>query len=273
MIVVESGGTKSTWIFRDKDRVRKSVELSGIHPREITDEKRSELVHFIEKYSLKGSEVFFYGAGCESKAGNKVIQDLLQSFGFNPIEIASDVVGACIAVLGDRPGIAGILGTGAVAAEYDGKNVVQITSGRGFILGDEGSGFDIGKRITIAYLDGEFTNQSINSTIADHYGGAEKVVHACSGMDSRLLMAGLTKVIAAYRKDEKVNTIVCSAFEDFVRRAILPLPKHQSIGMVGSVAYYFQDELASVLQPHNIQLSKVVIAAAPAVFDFVEENN
>lgn len=270
MIVVESGGTKSTWIFRDEDRKRQSIELSGLHPQEINDKKRSELLHFVADFSLKGREVFFYGAGCESEAGNSVIRDLLLSLDLIPKTIASDVVGACIAVLGHRPGIAGILGTGAVAAEYNGHKVVQLTSGRGFILGDEGSGFDIGKRITIAYLDGEFTNQSINSSIADYYGGQEKVVHACSGADSRFLIAGLTKVIATYRNDKKVHSIICSAFEDFVNSAILPLPKHQSIGMVGSVAYYFQDELSSVLQSYDIQLSRVVIAAAPAIFNFVE---
>lgn len=270
MIVVESGGTKSTWVFRDKSGVRHCNELPGLHPQEINSIKVKKVLELIDEFELMGEQVYFYGAGCESASGKAQVRKFLFDVGLVAKKVDSDAVGACIAVLGRKNGVAGILGTGAVAAHYDGERVTQMASGRGFILGDEGSGFDIGRRITIAFLDGRFSNSDLNKVIADYYGGKEKIVHACSAQDSRFLIAGLTKVIAPYRSDDNVKQLITEAFNDFVTTAILPLPDHKEIGVVGSVGYNFKTELEEVFNIHAISLSKVVPAAAEAMFDFID---
>lgn len=273
MIIVESGGTKSTWVFRNANSELVKVIREGLHPQEVTGEKIQGIREFVGQNGLKGSNVFFFGAGCESPKGSKVIEDLLFSLDLNPKVIVSDVVGASMAVLGNKAGVAGILGTGAVAAEYNGKKVEKMASGRGFILGDEGSGFDIGKRLTVACLDGKLSDfPEVESTIHNHYGGEDKIVHACSGPQSRFKIAGLTKEISPYRDNKVVHSIIIMCFQDFVERAILPLKRYDSIGMVGSVAYHFQDELTKVLENNSIGLNKVVVEAAQEIFTLIEGN-
>ena len=272
MIIVESGGTKSTWVFRDSNNELHKTVLDGLHPQEVTSEKINSVQEFIEEARLQGSAVYFFGAGCESQSGNKVINTFLVSLGLNPKMIVSDVVGACMAVLGLKPGVAGILGTGAVAAQYDGEKVEKMASGRGYILGDEGSGFDIGKRITVACLDGELTDYpEVESIIHDYYGGKHKIVHACSGPSSRFKIAGLTKVISDYRENPIIHSIISQCFQEFVEQGVNPLDHPSEIGMVGSVAFHFQHELAKVLKDNGISLGKVVSEASEGIFLFVED--
>jgi len=271
MIVVESGGTKSTWVCRDSKGNLKKFILQGLHPQEINPEKVLAANDLISQNHLIGKDVYFFGAGCESSSGKKRITELLLEIGLNPKMIVSDVVGACMAVLGNDNGVAGILGTGAVAAYYQNQKVQQMTSGRGFILGDEGSGFDIGKRITVACLDGKFTNYpDVEKSIHEYYGGKDKIVHACSGIHSRFKIAGLTEVIADYRENPIINKVLLNSFQDYTETAILPLRHDGRVGMVGSVAYFFREEFSKVLSSNDIVLTKVVIAAVDDIYAFVE---
>lgn len=273
MIVVESGGTKSTWVFRDVAGELMKKVIHGFHPQEINAEKKAFLKSFITSQKIQGGKVYFYGAGCESLQGSEVISDMLKSVELVPETIASDVVGACMAVLGHQSGVAGILGTGAVVAQYDGEKVIDMASGRGFLLGDEGSGFDIGRRITIACLDGEFNETSdIQKVIHDYYGGKNKIVHSCSAPDSRFKIAGLVKHIAPYRKNPVIHDILTNSFEDFVESGIDKLDHKNSVSMVGSIAYHFREELSNVLKSRDVALNKVVVEAAEEIFYFIEDS-
>ena len=75
-------------------------------------------------------------------------KDILAThFPESTIEVQSDLVGAARALCGNAPGIACILGTGSNSCYYDGKQIFSNISPLGFILGDEGSGAVLGKRL------------------------------------------------------------------------------------------------------------------------------
>tara|TARA_B100000508_G_C11465884_1_gene282573 strand:+ start:58548 stop:59372 length:825 start_codon:yes stop_codon:yes gene_type:complete len=272
MIVVESGGTKSTWIYRNKLGEKVAHVTVGLHPQEITESKKAKIEEFLIEADLHGSEVYFYGAGCESQSGRKVINDLLESAGLKVNVIASDVVCACLAIHGNTPGVAGILGTGAVVAQYDGQKVTQMASGRGYILGDEGSGFDIGRHVTVALLDGRLKhNHDLEQAIIEHFGDEEKIVHTCSGSDSRFKIAALCEKIAIYRNDREIKKILVERFNAFIDRGVNLLSHQNKIGMIGSIAFHFSEELSNVLNSRDIELIKVFKEAADATFDFIDK--
>src|SRR5690554_5567591 len=126
MIVVESGGTKSTWVFHDISGQQKSITTVGLHPQELSNSKLKVISDLIEVEQLQGSSVYFFGAGCESnEAKNKVIR-FLEKFSLLVQQVETDIYAACVAHLGDTEGVVGVLGTGAVAAHFDGhKNERQ----------------------------------------------------------------------------------------------------------------------------------------------------
>jgi N-acetylglucosamine kinase-like BadF-type ATPase len=271
MIVVESGGTKSTWMFRDESGNKLRFELPGLHPQEISNAKKEEVYSLIEQYKLHGKSLYFFGAGCESTSGQNVIKEFLTEMNLNPFTVQSDVVGACIAILGDQPGVVGILGTGAVVAQYDGRKVTKMASGRGFILGDEGSGFDIGKHIIIARLEGQLdADIELVKAIDNYFGGKYNIIHSCSAFDSRFKIAGLVKVIARFIDNKFIFKIIKDRIEVFYEKGVGELQVSGSIGLVGSVAFYFQNEISHILSNKGVTLSRVEREAVSAVFDFIE---
>jgi N-acetylglucosamine kinase-like BadF-type ATPase len=56
--------------------------------------------------------------------------------------------------LGNNEGFAAILGTGTNTCIYNGKEVTHNIDSGAYILGDEGSGCYIGKKLLIDYLRG-----------------------------------------------------------------------------------------------------------------------
>jgi glucosamine kinase len=75
----------------------------------------------------------------------------------------SDLIGAARALSGDRPGIVCILGTGSGSCLYNGKNIDKNIPSLGFILGDEGSGAWLGKKMVTDYLRGHMPKKSIET--------------------------------------------------------------------------------------------------------------
>jgi len=66
-----------------------------------------------------------------------------------------DLMAAAMALCGNAPGIACILGTGSNACFFDGERIVREAVNLGWALGDEGSGGHIGRMLVQAYLYGD----------------------------------------------------------------------------------------------------------------------
>jgi len=270
MIVIESGGTKSTWAYMDqKSASAKFIETVGLHPREINSGKKQELKEFLKlnKHLSTYCEVYFYGAGCEKTKGKDTIKKLFSSFGFKNVHVDTDLKGACFALLGNQPGFIGILGTGAVAAQFDGKQIIRQTSGLGFIIGDEGSGFDIGKRLLNAYFNDELT-QTVNEDIERYFLPETDIIHRIYKPDGRKVIASLTHIVKKYAHEKEVSNILDSAFESYYNTALKKMPNISEIGFVGSVAFHFKDELKNTLSKHNITIKNVFQSAIQPLFQY-----
>ena len=63
---------------------------------------------------------------------------------------------AARAVCGHEKGIACILGTGSNSCYYDGRTIKKNSPGIGYVLGDEGSGAYLGKKVVQYYLYNTF---------------------------------------------------------------------------------------------------------------------
>src|SRR5690554_2534219 len=255
MIVVESGGTKSTWVFHDISGQQKSITTVGLHPQELSNSKLKVISDLIEVEQLQGSSVYFFGAGCESnEAKNKVIR-FLEKFSLLVQQVETDIYAACVAHLGDTEGVIGILGTGAVAAHFLGHKIVQQTSGLGYMLGDEGSGFDIGKRMLQAYFRNDLS-PGLNQAIKDYFSG-KSILHRIYAPDGRKIVAGLTKIAFKYRELIEIQKVLSEAFADFYHTAIQPFGNIKEVFMIGSVAFFFQEELSKSLQLKGCSVSAV----------------
>jgi len=159
-MVVDGGSTKCHWLaFGDGPDVL--FASPGLNPLMLNfNEIVSRFLQAAEGREVGlVDEIYYYGAGCiGGEVNSKVAKAISQVFGCQSVVVYSDILGAARATLGRSSGIACILGTGCNSCHYDGENIVSNIPPLGYILGDEGSGADIGKRIVADALKGLFDN-------------------------------------------------------------------------------------------------------------------
>ena len=270
MIVVESGGTKSAWAYLSEDGSNiEVIETVGLHPREINSDKEQIIRDFLKTNSTlqNNSQVYFYGAGCEKIKGKQTISNLFNTLGFENISVDTDLKGACFSLLGNQPGYVGILGTGAVAAQFDGENILRQTSGLGHLLGDEGSGFDIGKRLLNAYFNQKLP-EKINEEIESLFSPEKDIIHRVYMPDGRKLIASLTQIVKKHIDQETISSIIDSAFNDYYNTALKQFPNISEINFIGSIAYHFENELTNVLSRQNIAVGKIHQSAIKPLYQY-----
>ena len=87
-----------------------------------------------------------YVAGAVGEAAGTLVARVAAAFSLDPgkVRVETDLTGACRALLGDRRGIACILGTGSNSCLWSGTTIEFNIPPMGYILGDEGSGAAIG---------------------------------------------------------------------------------------------------------------------------------
>ena len=157
ILIADSGATKTEWACISKDGATRIGFFSqGYNPNYITG---TQIVADIRANLPQGlspdlvEEIYFYGAGVTElqypfmeKTLREVFPKAVQVF------IAMDTLASCRALLQREPGFAAILGTGANSCLYDGCNEGLNVDSCGFILGDEGSGGYLGKRMITDYI-------------------------------------------------------------------------------------------------------------------------
>jgi N-acetylglucosamine kinase-like BadF-type ATPase len=265
-VVIESGGSKSSWAFGDyKLGLKYLVETVGLHPQEITQQKTEIIRELLKENGCDSSTIiYFYGAGCGS-SNIPLITSYFKQFSIDKLTVKTDLEGACIALLKKSRGYAAILGTGAIAAEFDGEKVIQTYSGLGYLLGDEGSGFDLGKRLLRSYFNSDLP-QLLQSQIEDYFEGRQAILTSVYSAHGRFKVAGLAKLIHENKSLPEVNSLIHMAFEDFYEHALRKFHDIQEVSFIGSIAYYFQDELHKVLSQRSIRISAVHPSAIHELF-------
>ena len=166
IIIADSGSSKTDWRLITNDGVIEKAQTRGLNPHLISaldfkkEIQKSELVEWpinsIEK-------IYFYGAGITGvKLQENVAQWLQITFNRADIVADSDLLGAARAIYGSKEGMIGILGTGSNSGYFNGTEIEKRVPALGYILGDEGSGNALGKRLVISFLREELPNTLAN---------------------------------------------------------------------------------------------------------------
>jgi glucosamine kinase len=264
ILIADSGATKTDWrqVFSRQDT--RSFQSEGFNPffidsQHIRKEIESELVPFIDSRHVK--EVFFYGAGCSAVEQCIIVEDGLKPiFPDARIKVENDLLGAARALCGHQEGIACILGTGSNSCVYDGKKIIENIPSLGYILGDEGSGAYMGKKLLKEVISLS-APADIRDLFADKYNYSR--VHILTHlyqqeMPSRFL-ASFVHFITENIKHPFMHALVHDAFQDFFNIQVLKYPRCTEVPLccTGSVAYYFSDILKEVAKENGIEIKKI----------------
>lgn len=264
-LIADSGSTKTDWCVLDGGNVVCRVAGHGINPfqqsyEEIKRIVKDELVCRLGPADAI-SEIEFYGAGCRD---DKIqIMDDILSRAFvkaDRVEVCSDMVGAARALFGNSEGLACILGTGANSCLYDGRSVVANVPPLGYILGDEGSGAVLGKLFVNAMFKGGLSEQLRDKFLSESGLTLAEIINKVyrEPLANRFL-ASMSVFIHKNLDDEALRNLVIDNFRNFFRRNVCQYKRNDlPVGAVGSIAFYYHEQLECAAKLEGYELVKVV---------------
>lgn len=276
-LLADSGSTKTEWVlFDDNSHVEiLRIVSEGINPALMSEEMVLASIADVfscNKEFSSASKIEFYGAGCTPSASNIVEKALRMQVGTMPqIIVGSDMIGAAKALCGDSEGIACILGTGANSCLWDGKMITMQTPALGYILGDEGGGAVMGRTfLNLIYKRGSTPfkpDGSINPLrlLRDEFENeysvnmADVIRKVYREPNANRWLASLSPFIHSHLHVSEVSEMVVDNFRRFLRLNVLPYSRQElPVSFVGSVAYYYKEQLAVAVKAESLLMGKVL---------------
>lgn len=254
-LIADGGSTKVSWALIDGDRVH-TFTTGGLNPSVMTADEllRRLRAEFQLPPHAEVTEVEFYGAGCRGAQPLADMRDALQAVtGAERIIVESDMLGACRAVLGNKPGIVAILGTGANSCFYDGNAIILNASPGGYILGDEFSGAWIGKQIAADFIKGLLPAELAEKFTERFHLDADEIIRRVYRPDPSIdtapnrFLASLAPFTSEHISHPHIAAIIERGAALFVERNLLTYPEGHPVHFVGSVAIAFRPQLTAAL--------------------------
>ncbi|MDR1666846.1 MAG: ATPase [Bacteroidales bacterium] len=272
ILIADSGSTKITWSVVHPDKSVETCCTSGINPFLVSKEGMVALIKSELTLSATGiSVVWFYGTGALPEKIPVLKEALSLCFDARRIEVNSDLLAAARALCGNRPGIACILGTGSNSCFYDGKTIVKNVPPLGYLLGDEGGGAYIGRKLLSDIFKNQYPEQLRRAFFAEYpVTTAEVLEHVYRKPFPNRYMAQFAKFVAGHLEFPEMEELVCSSFSDFFRRNLMQYSEASScpVHFTGSIAFYFRQQLEQTAASFGWTVGTVCREPMPGLIDY-----
>ncbi|HVX25998.1 MAG TPA: hypothetical protein VHB70_06635 [Parafilimonas sp.] len=264
ILIADSGSTKCEWCYLNNGR-KKKIITKGISPYflsgdEIIASLNKELLPKLKQQKIE--HVFFYGTGLKDDKNKSFIRSVLRKiFSETAIEVQTDLLGAARALCKNEKGIACILGTGCNSCYYNGKKILKNSPGLGYVLGDEGSGAYLGKKVLQHYLYKTFDEELMLAFDKKYnISAAEILDHVYKQPQPNRYLASFAIFLAENRNHYMIENIIEDGLNDFFFTHLRKY--HESwlypIHFTGSIAYGFRDVIASLCNSYEMELGNII---------------
>lgn len=264
ILIADSGGSKTDWRLIQKNGTIGQASAPGFNPyyQPIDDLKKNVKEILLPQITDQVSKIFYYGAGVSSAKNQSSIKTaFLEFFPKAEIEIGWDLLAAARALCGREPGIACIIGTGSNSCLYDGKEIVDNVANLGWILADEGSGANIGRKFLVDYLRGKMPQD-----LADHFKNRfpltreEFLEKVYQQEKPSAFLGSFSKFIFQHLKHPYCYKLVYDSFAEFYENNVMQYKDYRNLKVhfVGSIAFYFSDLLRQVANDKGITVKNIL---------------
>ena len=264
ILIADSGSTKTAWKLIEKSGNVKDIKTSGINPffRNEDDIFQELNTLLLPETGSEVDQIFFFGAGIvNAEKGDIIRKALLRIYANASIEAHSDVLGAARALLGDNAGIACILGTGSNVCLYDGQKITGGVSPLGFILGDEGSGSVMGRKLLGDYFK-NMMPENLRTKFSQEYNitREEALTRVYRTEKPNQFLAQFTPFLSEHINSAYCQEMVQQSFMEFFERNVIKLPDYTTypIGFIGSVAFHFSQILNNVASYYGFEQTTIL---------------
>lgn len=268
-LVVDAGGTSTDWMIAETSAADAHVPVvaktQGLNAAQLSD---SQLDSMLADRALDGfrdiGSIYYYGAGCATPAICRKVRKALQRRwpSAATVEVASDLLGSARAVLGDQPGAVCILGTGSACGLYDGRLIADRVPSLGYVLGDEGSGAAIGRRLLGDWLKG-LLSPDLSEIMAEHTGlTLDNVLANVYRREAPAAFLGsVTQVMSRYTHLDEVSAIITDEMGRFMDRNVMRYTSRDpglTVSFTGSIASVFEPQLRLAADSRGVRVGRIL---------------
>lgn len=277
-LIADSGATKAEWCLIHNGK-KTTLFTQGISPYFLnTDQIRhllqTELLPQIKKYDI--DYIYYYGTGCANPENASSIKKAIKKvFPGAETEVNTDLMAAARSVCKHEKGIAAILGTGSNSCYYNGKKIARNSPGLGYVLGDEGSGAYLGKKVIQYYLYDTY-DEDLRARF-----DARFVTTAVEILDSvykkplpNRYLAGFTMFLAENRGHYMIENIIEDGLNDFFFQHLCKYGEvwKYPVSFVGSVADGFKDVIQDLCNAYEFELGTILKNPMQGLVEYHMEN-
>lgn len=272
-MVCDCGSSKAQWMRNDEDTVR-ALATAGFNPYQFASvQELTGFLHMqVKDWTDFSGNLFFYGAGCAAAEKRSLVASALQKiFPQARVAVFDDLLGAARAAAGKQPAIVLVLGTGMNNGFYDGTSVRFHVDSLGYILGDEGSGVDLGRRLLQAAL-----RQQMPADLAQAFAtylplSRDQILDQVYGSRSaRVFLADQVRFIARHKNHTWIQQLIREAFYALAQRVLSVYEVYRSlpVHVVGSVGSVFEEELRLVIAAVGFQPGRFLAQPVEDLFAY-----
>lgn len=263
-LIADSGATKCEWCLIT-DGKKKTIVTQGISPYFLDETQIIEILNKSLIPKLKEvfiEEVFFYGTGLSNANNALIVKKALKNlFKKAKIQIETDLTAAARALCGKKKGIACILGTGSNSCYYDGKKMQKNSPGIGYILGDEGSGAYLGKKVIQHFLYNTFDEEIMARFEKQFKTTPIEILETVYKQPlANRYLASFAIFLAENRGHYMIENIIEDGLNDFFFTHIYKYKESWTypINFIGSIAFGFKDVLQELCKTYELDLGRVL---------------
>lgn len=176
---IDAGGTKTTAFLADSGgRIIADGRAGGANLQTEGELQVEKVLHDVIEQVTRGrnltpAAVCLGMAGVDREADGRTIREIMLRLGYRSNTlIVNDALIALVAGAGASPGLVVISGTGSIAFGVSHRGLAARAGGWGPTLGDEGSGYWIGRRALEAVTrdaDGRGPRTELTQLVLDHF--------------------------------------------------------------------------------------------------------
>lgn len=264
ILIADSGGSKTDWRLIQKSGTIGQANSAGFNPyyQPVDDLRKNIQETLLPAVNEKVEKIYFYGAGVSSIKNQLVIKSaFLEFFPEAVVEIGWDLLAAARALCGHEPGIACIMGTGSNSCLYDGEKITGNVANLGWILADEGSGADIGRKFLVDYL-----RERMPESLAENFKKRfpltreEFLEKVYQQEKPSAFLASFARFIFQHLNERYCHELVYSSFSEFYENNVMKYPDYVNLKVhfTGSIAFYFSDILRQVANDKGITVKNIL---------------
>jgi N-acetylglucosamine kinase-like BadF-type ATPase len=175
---IDAGGTKTVCLLADDEgNVLGEARAGGANLQTAGELEVEKVLHHVMEaaagvHDVSPAAICLGIAGVDREDDAEAVRGIMRRIGFKARTlVVNDALVALVAGAGDTAGVVIVAGTGSIAYGHNGKGRAARAGGWGYLLGDEGSGFWIGRRAlsaVVRHADGRGPSTELTGMILDH---------------------------------------------------------------------------------------------------------